>query len=128
MINPLVVYNTTMHVAIRQYAEQETWRHQCGALGVSGQQIILYEERALAFAATTIYPNSDVVCYLRMLALEALKRGEPMPTDPKQTIEAEDLRQMARLIDGLRPVVTPVVTSGVDQPPLDVTAPHPDAE
>lgn len=94
MINPFVICNVAEQDQIRQHADYEEWRTRCMALRADSDAIQSYDACARAYAATTVYPNSDVVAYVRRLALQALACGEPMPATPEAAIEAENNRRL----------------------------------
>src|SRR4051812_2678087 len=83
--------------AVQAFAEREQWRLECRALGATREQIRSYEESARAFAATTPHPNSVMVESLQRAAIEALARGEGMPTDAEQAIQSMFARELARI-------------------------------
>ena len=96
MINPFVICSTEELAVIRQYADRQVWELQCQALGATIEQAQAWDKQARAYAATTVYPSTDVVAYLRRLAREALARGELWPESIEATIEAENRRQLMR--------------------------------
>jgi hypothetical protein len=75
------------------------WLHKLAVLGVGGDVAARYDALARAYAATTVYPNSDVIAYCRQLALDALLRADPMPATPEGAVEAENARRMVQLLD-----------------------------
>ena len=84
--------------AVRQFAEYDTWRLTCMALGATDAQLGAYERSARAFAATTFYPNDAVIVAARRAAQEALARGEPMPEDAEMAVQRLFAQQLATLI------------------------------
>ena len=98
-INPFIICNTAEQATYRQYADQQSWHIACLALGAVADMLYAFDTDAQRYAATTIYPNSDVVAYCRQLAKEALLRGEPMPATAKGAIEAENRRQTQRIVE-----------------------------
>lgn len=98
MINPFVICSVEEQATLREFADHERWSYQCNQLGAAMDQIAAYEASARAYARTTVYPNDQVVEYARKLAREALARGEPMPVSAAAAIEADNARQLVRLI------------------------------
>lgn len=96
MINPFVICSVDELIVIRQHADRQVWEVQCMALGVPADETRAFDALALVYARTTPYPNSDILAYLRKLAMEALARGEPMPADMEALLEAEHERRLAR--------------------------------
>lgn len=84
--------------AAQQFIDYDLWRLACMAFGVTDTQCGDYSRAARAFAATTFYPNDAVVEAARRAALEALQRGEPLPTDVEQAVQALFARQLAAVI------------------------------
>ena len=101
MINPFVICSVEEQAVYRAYADRETWELQCQALGVPREAARAFDVSAAAYAQTTVYPNGDVVAYLRKLALSTLARGEGMPATAEAAIESEHRRHMQRLADML---------------------------
>lgn len=99
-LNPFVICSTTEQAIYRQHADREVWIVLCRSFGADLAALEAYDQTAAHYAATTIYPASDVVAYCRRLAREALERGELLPETPQQAIEAENRRQLHRLIGG----------------------------
>lgn len=79
VLNPFIVCNVEEQAKYRIHADRENWQTACRALGVSDAQSAAFDQDAWREAATTPYPNSDVVAYLRSLALASVQRGEPFP-------------------------------------------------
>lgn len=99
ILNPFVICSVEQHAIFRAYADRERWESECLALGATVEACRAFDRDALRYAATTLYPNSDVVAYARRLARQALARGEAMPASAEQAIEAENRRAMAALLD-----------------------------
>lgn len=99
ILSPFLICSVEAQAVYRAYADRERWVYECGVLGATAEQCHAYDADALRYAATTLYPNSDVVAYARWLAVEALKLGLPMPESAEQAIEAENRRAMARFLD-----------------------------
>lgn len=99
-LNPFVICSTTEQAIFRQYADRERWIVCCLPFGVERAVLEGYDRAAMAYAATTIYPNSDVIAYCRHLVKAALARGEPLPASPEQAVEVENKRALARLLGG----------------------------
>lgn len=95
ILSPFLICSVEAHAVYRAYADRERWETECQALGTTVEQLRAYDADALRYAATTLYPNSDVVAYARRLAVEALRMGLPMPTSAEQAIEDENRRAMA---------------------------------
>jgi hypothetical protein len=98
-INPFVICAITEQARFRQLADAEVWRMQCLALGADRAALQRYDAAAGAYAAMTIYPNIDVIANCRQLALGALLRGESMPETPEGAVDAENRRQLARVLE-----------------------------
>lgn len=98
MINPFIICNIEEQAQFKAYEDREYWQHQCLVLGATTEQLRVYDQDAQRYAATTIYPNHHVVAYARQVALEALKRGERMPTNAEQAMHDEEMRTLARLL------------------------------
>lgn len=84
--------------AQQQFIDYELWRIACMKCGVSDTQCGDYNRAAVLFAQTTFYPNDAIVATARQSALEALQRGEPMPTDPEAAVQSLFARQLAALL------------------------------
>jgi hypothetical protein len=84
----------------QELAERERRIYEYQALGVTRDQVDAFERSAYEYAATTMQPNHEVVEGAHLLALEALKRGEPMPTDVMRVFQAAHVRYLLSLIGG----------------------------
>jgi hypothetical protein len=93
MLN-LNMFRTDVQAA-QPYAELQAWATACRNLGADPAQLAAYENAAQAYATTTIYPNSTIVYEAREAAHQALQRGEPLPKDPEEAIQAMWNRQWA---------------------------------
>lgn len=89
MINPFVICSPEELALLQAYVDREKWELQCRSLGATLEQVRAYDASAHAYAQTTVYPNSDVVTYLRMLARNALARGVGFPASIEQALDAE---------------------------------------
>ena len=81
--------------ARRPFDELQIWAGVCRALGAAPEQLAVYENAAQAYATTTLYPNSAIVSVAREAAYDALRRGDPLPTDPEAAIRLLWNRQWA---------------------------------
>lgn len=95
MINPFIICNVAEQAVAQQYAATERWEYECQALGATLQQCRAYSIDAWRYATTTMYPNDRIINYARYVAIEALKRGESMPTSAEAAIEAAEMRGLA---------------------------------
>ena len=66
----------------QQHAEREQYLYQAQMLGVSLADAEAFEAELLAYAQTTLHPNTDVWRAGWSDAIERLKRGEDLPTVP----------------------------------------------
>jgi hypothetical protein len=98
ILSPFLICSVEAQAVYRAYADRERWQTECLALGATIEQVRAYDADALRYAATTLYPNSDVVAYVRRLAVEALRFGSPMPESAERAIEEENKRAMARFL------------------------------
>jgi predicted phosphoadenosine phosphosulfate sulfurtransferase len=96
--NPFVPLTAEELALYEAMVEREKWEHMLRALGVSVEAVRAYEADALAFAASTVYPNHAVILWARQAAKAAVLRGEPMPTSAEAAIQHERARELGRLI------------------------------
>lgn len=99
MINPFIICNTAEQARYRQMTDTAVWMTACRALGAAPDAIAAYNGAAYVYARTTLYSNSDVVAYARQCALDALRRGEPMPSTPEAAIEREQAEGLRRALN-----------------------------
>ena len=97
-LNLFRVLSPVEQAAQRQYAERDVWQTRCKTLGATIEQIDAYEERAQAFARTTVYSNDRIVAEARRAALEALQQGKPLPADVEVAVQSVWARDLARLL------------------------------
>lgn len=100
-LNLFRVLSPTEQESQRQYYELQTWAGACRALGANPEHLAAYENAAQAYAATTLYPNSEIIAAARRAAQEALLHGEPLPQDVAAAVQAMWNREMGAWLDRL---------------------------
>src|SRR4051812_41547384 len=101
-INPFIICNVAEQARFRAQMNRDQWIHECLVLGVQTDTALAYDQQAGWYAMTTPYRNSDVVAYLRQIALDDLLRGEPIPETPQGAIEAENARRLDGTMSDLK--------------------------
>lgn len=82
--------------AAQAHARRERWEYTCQVLGATTAQIRAFDESAVSYAQTTLWPNGDVIDAARAAALRRLKRGETMPSDAAVLHQEDNARAQAR--------------------------------
>jgi hypothetical protein len=99
MINPFIICSVEQQNIYRQYANREAWIVACLLLGGDRARLDAFDQDATRYAATTVYPNSDVVAYCRTVVKQALQRGEPLPTTAQEAIENDDRWRLLQIAE-----------------------------